>query len=57
MSNPFPAQFPLPGDRSDDDLPTTETDGETVLDPDANDDLVDSADADRLAAGDDDDEI
>lgn len=59
MSNPFPAPFPAPDDdQSPDDIPTTELDGETELDPDANEDLVDSATADRLAAdGDGDDEL
>jgi hypothetical protein len=56
MSNPtFP---PLPP-RDDDDLdgvPTREVDGERVLDPDIDDALVDSAEADRLATGVDDDE-
>jgi len=55
MSNPYPAPYPLPDDGENrDDLPTTEVDGDEVLDPDANDDLIDSADADRLAAGEDD---
>jgi hypothetical protein len=31
--------------------PTTEVDGDRKLDPDANDDLIDSADADRVATG------
>jgi hypothetical protein len=41
-----------------DDPATRETDDGRVLDPDANDALVDSADADRLATGayDDDDD-
>jgi len=43
---------------ADDDLEqaTIERDDEVALDPDVNDDLVDSADADRLAAGADPDE-
>lgn len=48
-----PAPVPL-GD--DDDLTTPdvekEVDGERVIDPDANDDLIDSAEADRRAAQD-----
>lgn len=39
----------VPGDDNLDEA-TIERDGEVALDPDANDDLVDSADADRLAA-------
>ena len=58
MSNQFPP--PLPG-RDDDALdpaddPTKEVDGDRVLDPDANEDLVDSAEADRLAVQGDEDE-
>ena len=41
------------GSDSDDDA-TREVDGEEVLDPDANDDQVDSAEADRIAADPDD---
>lgn len=33
--------------------PTREVDGREVLDEDLDDDLIDSADADQLAAGDD----
>lgn len=59
MSNqPIPAPMPL-GGADDAEVsttdPTREVDGETVLDPDANDELVDSAEADRLASGADDD--
>jgi hypothetical protein len=36
---------------------TTEVNGEHRLDPDANDDLIDSADADRLAAETDDEDV
>lgn len=56
MSSPTPPFVPSADDGDDDDLatdavPTVDDDGERVLDPDANDDLVDSARADRLAAG------
>ncbi|UWF76686.1 MULTISPECIES: hypothetical protein [Microbacterium] len=63
MSNPTPPYLPVPGPDDDglpgdglpdDDIATREVDGETVLDPDANDDLIDSAAADRVAAGDED---
>lgn len=53
MSNANPI-LPL-GDDDDsitDADATREVDGEQVLDPDADADLIDSADADRLAAGD-----
>ncbi|MGB3732701.1 hypothetical protein [Microbacterium sp.] len=50
MSIPsFPA---VPPDDDDDyDVTTTEEGGETRLNPDVDDDLVDSAEADRLASG------
>ncbi|MGM7697136.1 hypothetical protein [Microbacterium sp. A84] len=51
MSNPNIAPIPVPSAEDPDDLVTTEVDGETTLDPDVNADLVDSASADRLAAG------
>ncbi|HKT56062.1 MAG TPA: hypothetical protein VJR25_04760 [Microbacterium sp.] len=57
MSNQHPNNLPLPlGDEDEPD--TVEVDGTPVLDPDANADDVDSAEADRLAAehGDDPDE-
>lgn len=52
MSNPaVPFPPPLPRkDDSNEEIVTTEVDGETTLDPDANDELIDSAEADRLAA-------
>ncbi|MEU4015544.1 hypothetical protein AB0E56_09775 [Microbacterium sp. NPDC028030] len=55
MSNPIiPPVPPVPaGD--DDDVPTREVDGERVLDQDVDDALIDSAEADRVAAGDDED--
>jgi hypothetical protein len=57
MSNPQFPPLPLPDDDRADDLATTDDDGETRLDPDADDELIDSADADRIAAtGDDDDD-
>ena len=48
MSNNTPI-LPVPGDDDADDPVTKEVDGEQTLDPDADDDLIDSADADRLA--------
>lgn len=51
MSNPNIPPVPVPRDDDQDGLVTTEADGETILDPDVDDDLVDSASADRLAAG------
>jgi len=54
MSNNTPI-LPVPGDDDADDPVTKEVDGEQTLDPDADDDLVDSADADRLAVQADDD--
>jgi len=56
MTNPIPNFIPVVPPPSDDDLesPTIEEDGETVLDPDADPDRIDSAEADRLAAGADD---
>lgn len=51
MSNPFPAPLPLPDDeRRPEDPVTREVDGEETLDPDADPTLIDSAEADRLAA-------
>ena len=53
MSNPIPPFVPIPDDEPfDDDLFTVEQDGEATLDPDIDADLIDSAAADRLAAGD-----
>lgn len=65
MSNqPIPAPMPLPGDHAHDGEhadagldATREVDGKEVLDPDANDDLVDSATADVIASGADDRDI
>ncbi|AZS40286.1 MULTISPECIES: hypothetical protein [Microbacterium] len=56
MSNPIIP--PLPPILHDDeaDVPTKDVDGERVLDPDADDALVDSAEADRIAAGADEDD-
>lgn len=51
MSNPLiPPVPPLDGDDENPDAPTVEVDGERELDPDANPERIDSADADRLAA-------
>lgn len=49
MSNPNIVPIPLPDDERKDPA-TMDVDGETVLDPDANDALVDSAEADRVAS-------
>ncbi|WP_309066394.1 hypothetical protein [Microbacterium sp.] len=56
MSNPTPNFLPDPDDTDDEQqpVPTREVDGETVLDEDADPDLIDSADADRIAAGNED---
>lgn len=55
MSNPIiPPVPPLPPDDDPTDptgVPTREVDGERLLDPDVDDALVDSAEADRVAAG------
>lgn len=56
MSNPIiPPVPPVPHDDDASDVPTREVDGERVLDPDVDDALVDSAKADRIAAGADED--
>jgi hypothetical protein len=49
---PIPPLVGLGGDDAPDpaEVATTEVDGEVVLDPDADDELIDSADADRIAA-------
>ncbi len=54
MSNPVPPVPPVNPDDASYEGPDieTEVDGEPILDPDVNDDLVDSADADRRAAED-----
>ncbi|MEV7692282.1 hypothetical protein AB0N73_03015 [Microbacterium sp. NPDC089189] len=49
-NNTFPPPVPLPADGEPAVDATREVDGEEVLDEDLNDDLVDSAEADRLAA-------
>ncbi len=61
MSSPHPPFVPTPDDddRADESVapvPTMEEDGDRVLDPDADQDAVDSARADRVATGADDDE-
>ncbi|WP_375385734.1 hypothetical protein [uncultured Microbacterium sp.] len=48
MSNVVPI-VPLPLPESD-DPPTREVDGDEIVDADANDDLINSADADELAS-------
>ncbi|MGB3374481.1 MAG: hypothetical protein WBA87_05015 [Microbacterium sp.] len=56
MSNPTPNFLPHDPDADPEvDAGTREVDGERVLDPDVDADQVDSAAADRLAAGADDD--
>jgi hypothetical protein len=56
MSNPTPNFLPQDPDADPEvDAGTREVDGEQVLDPDADADQVDSAAADRLAAGADED--
>lgn len=51
MSNPLiPPVPPLGDDDETLEAPTREVDGERELDPDADPDRIDSADADRLAA-------
>ncbi len=51
MSNALPPAIPRLGDDGfGDDVPTTDVDGKEALDPDASDDLTDSAEADRVAA-------
>lgn len=57
MSNQYPpAPVPLGDDDEGYEGPDVETevDGEQVIDPDVNDDLINSADADRRAAETDD---
>jgi hypothetical protein len=50
-NNPIPPVVPGGfGDGDEPNDPVREVDGEEVLDEDANADLIDSADADRLAA-------
>lgn len=56
MSNPTPNYIPDdPEFEIDDDVATREVDGETELDPDVDPDLIDSAEADRIAADGDED--
>ncbi|BDZ37983.1 hypothetical protein [Microbacterium suwonense] len=56
MSNPTPNYLPEdPDAEASTDPATREVNGERVLDPDADPDLIDSAEADRLATGGDDD--
>jgi len=56
MSTPIPPILPLPEDDDEtttDGVPTREVDGEQTIDPDADDSQINSADADRVASGDD----
>jgi len=56
-TGPFPPPLPFDADGDPhEDAPLREEDGEEVLDEDANDDLIDSAEADRIAAEGDDEE-
>ncbi|WAA64688.1 hypothetical protein [Microbacterium oxydans] len=56
MSNPIiPPVPPIPHDDDPAGVPTQDVDGERVLDPDVDDALIDSAEADRVAAETDDD--
>lgn len=60
MSNPIPPVVPFPDDGEPDGVPTKVVDGEHVPDTDIDDALVDSAEADRVAAEadvDDDDDL
>ncbi|MFB7250613.1 hypothetical protein [Microbacterium sp. NPDC056234] len=53
MSNQFSSPFPIQPDGADaEETVTREVDGEEVLDEDIDADQIDSAEADRLAAGD-----
>lgn len=55
-TGPFPPPLPFDADGDPhEEEPLVEEDGEEVLDEDANDDLIDSAEADRLATQEDDD--
>ncbi|MFK3678896.1 hypothetical protein ACI2IP_14285 [Microbacterium sp. NPDC090218] len=57
MSNPIiPPVPPIPHDDDPAGVPTKDVDGELVLDPDVDDALIDSAEADRVAAETDDDD-
>ncbi|MFF1541820.1 hypothetical protein ACFVWL_17235 [Microbacterium sp. NPDC058269] len=57
MSNPvIPPVPPIPHDDDPAGVPTRDVDGDRVLDADVDDALVDSAEADRVAAGADEDD-
>jgi hypothetical protein len=49
-NNPTPAAAPGPRDDIQSGEPLKEVDGDVVIDPDANDDLIDSAAADEVAS-------
>ncbi|GGO61766.1 hypothetical protein GCM10010910_10350 [Microbacterium nanhaiense] len=53
MTNPIPNFIPVVPPPSDEDVnaPVVEEEGETVLDPDADPSRIDSAEADRIASG------
>ena len=55
MSSENPMFPVVPAEGDEPDRATKEVDGEQVLDPDADPELIDSADADRIAAEEDDD--
>ncbi|MFS0912926.1 hypothetical protein AB3M89_14180 [Microbacterium sp. 179-I 3D2 NHS] len=50
MSNPIPPLVPFPDGDEPEGVPTKTVDGEHVPDTDIDDGLVDSAEADRVAA-------
>lgn len=51
MTNlPLPPYIPIPDDEISEGEPVVDVDGRDEIDPDANEDLIDSAEADRLAA-------
>jgi hypothetical protein len=50
MSNPIPPVVPFPDDDNPEGVPTKDVDGEQVVDTEIDDALVDSAEADRVAA-------
>ena len=51
MSHPYPPAVPPPSNQGRADEPgIRDVDGEEALDPDVDDRLIDSAEADRLAA-------
>ncbi|MFC9984986.1 hypothetical protein ACFU0W_08800 [Microbacterium keratanolyticum] len=51
MSNPMVPPMPLPDGDDGIDATVTDEQGNERIDPDVNDDLIDSAEADRAAGG------